>query len=169
MLNNNMPLNIPQNSYDPVADAIFNQALTESKARTADIDAQMQEILNPPQAASATPVVPEQDNIAAQIQEISRYANAPRSEMQDRTGGFINNYIQNIREVGTGLNTLWVNKGDYLKQAPEWIKDYISSGNITHATRDAINLALEPYNISYSKFSARYNNFENEQALRYLD
>lgn len=155
MLNNNMPLNIPQNSYDPVADDIFNQAMAESKARTADIDAQMQEILNSRQTVNTAPAAPAQDNIAAQIQEISKYADAPRSKMQDRTGGFINNYIQNIREVGTGLNALWTNKGDYLKQAPEWIKDYISSGNITHATRDAINLALEPYNIKVEELSNR--------------
>lgn len=155
-INNNNFISIPQAGSDPTLDAMVSQAIAEGQARSASIDAQMQELINAQQApVQQVPSAATQDNIAAQIQELTNSGGTPQSKMLNRNEGLLNNFLRNVQEYGTGLNTLWTNKGEYLKQAPQWIKDYVTSGEVTHATRDALNLILQPYNIKTEDLSTR--------------
>ena len=79
-------------------------------------------------------------------------APAPTSSMEQRSGNILGNFINEARQIGTGLNYM----GTHLGDIPYIVKDYINSGaTIGDVITDVGNLVYEPYNIDFRKLQGR--------------
>lgn len=82
------------------------------------------------------------------------------SEMEGVSTNLITNFINNAREIGTGLNYVWANAPELIANAPKAVQDYAAKYNspqefIGNATIDVVNMILEPYNIDLRKMEGR--------------
>lgn len=82
------------------------------------------------------------------------------SEMEGVSTNLITNFINNAREIGTGLNYIWANAPELIANAPKAIQDYAAKYNspqefIGNAAIDVVNMILEPYNIDLRKMEGR--------------
>lgn len=77
------------------------------------------------------------------------------SAMTQRGTNIISNAIADIQELGTGINYLWANKDELMKNAPEGIKNYLKGKSLLDVATDVGNLILEPYNIDLKNLEGR--------------
>lgn len=70
------------------------------------------------------------------------------SSMTQPSTNLLTNFINNAREIGTGLNYIWANAGDIAANAPKAVQDYFASGKtLDDAVIDVANMVLSTYNI----------------------
>lgn len=81
---------------------------------------------------------------------------AKPSSMNQPSTNLFENFLNDARRIGTGLNYVWANLPDIAQNAPQAIKDYFDSGKTAiDALIDVGNLLLEDYNIDIRKLPER--------------
>ena len=94
------------------------------------------------------------DAVLAEIQK-NQAEQKPKSSMTEVSTNFIDNWLNNQRELGTAWNYLWVNKGELIKEAPDAIKKYLKSHDIPDIYADIANAMVNNYNIDVTKMEGR--------------
>lgn len=92
------------------------------------------------------------DTFAEYIKEQKENAQRKPSEMEGVSTNLLTNFINNAREIGTGLNYIWANAGDLIANAPQAIQEYAAKYNspqefVKNAAIDVANMMLSSYNI----------------------
>lgn len=84
--------------------------------------------------------------------EKSKAAQPKQSAMTQPSTNLVTNFINNAREIGTGLNYIWANAGDIIANAPKAVQEYAAKYNTPeefakNAAIDVANMVLSTYNI----------------------
>lgn len=92
------------------------------------------------------------DTFAEYIKEQKENAQRKPSEMEGVSTNLLTNFINNAREIGTGLNYIWANAGDLIANAPKTLQEYAAKYNspqefVKNAAIDVANMMLSSYNI----------------------
>lgn len=146
-MQNSLP--IPQIGWqDPNYLNIINNIPTgiDTQASSQHVPAPDYESFLRPQAPQLTP-----EEMQARFNAYSTPVQEPQSQMQQRGGNLLQNAINDIRQIGTGLSYVYTHPGELLNSAV----DYVRTTPIQEIPTDIANSVLEPYNIDLRNMEGR--------------